>query len=123
MRTIKLRSRRSDRRVGGKSTRLYIQPPLEVGDQIQDRDGFVYRLIGEYAGKPTRPMLAQLYESTRKDYLPRVLIWEYDCVACGARWQIRRGASYRPTARTCKACKSDYTGHRRPQTGEGNENG
>lgn len=121
MRVIKLRSRRSTRKKGGSNTRLYIQPPLEVGDVLQERDGFAYTLVGEHGGKPVNPLAVRMYNTARKDQIPRVLIWEFSCACCGRPWRVKRGASFRPTAKRCFECKG--TGNRGKATQAAQEGG
>lgn len=105
MRVIRLRGRRGGKKRELKHRRLYIQPPLEMGDVLLERDGFQYTLVGEHGGRPVNPLAVRMYNTTRKDEIPRVLIWEFSCACCGKAWRTKRGASYRPTARRCFECK------------------
>ncbi len=108
MRVIHLRERRSDagqkrksgRRVDAtkRGKRLYINPPLEVGDMIVTTRGFKYQLLSEFNG------IAKLPVVRNKGVTPRVLVWGFCCVICGQQAQTRKVASEKPVAKECSAC-------------------
>ena len=108
MRVIHLRERRSDagqkrttgRRIDAtkRSKRLYINPPLELGDMIVTTHGFEYQVLSEFNGVAKLPVVRN------KGVTPRVLVWGFCCVACGQQAQTRKVASEKPVAKECSAC-------------------
>ena len=108
MRVIHLRQRRSDagrkRKSGSRvdaanrSKRLYIYPPLEIGDMILTTRGFKYQVLSEFPGVAKLPVVRN------KGVTPRVLVWGFCCVACGQQAQTRKVASEKPVAKECPAC-------------------
>jgi len=104
-RVVQLRRPRSDRQVRSKNRRLYIRPPLEVGDSLVEPGGFRYRLVAEFMGEPKSRLTKWIYETRRKGEAPRVLIWHFNCADCGRLWSTMRVASAKPTAKKCLECK------------------
>jgi hypothetical protein len=79
MKTVRLRRATRNRR------RLYIEPPLQPGDVVIEKDTrFTYLLESLVDGRAT---------------------WSFSCIICGQIDRQKKNINYRPTKRVCDACK------------------